>query len=426
MAPEDDKQEPESTTPRRRGTRGARDRAKGDGDGGNVLDDPRIAGRRPANPPAEDAPAEEPAKPATRRRAASTRRSAANAEPAEAEQAKATPAPRRRRSAAAAEPAEAEQAKATPAPRRRRSAAAAEPAEAEQAEATPAPRRRRSAAAAEPAEAEQAEATPAPRRRRSAAAAEPAEAEQAEATPAPRRRRSAAAAEPAEAEQAEATPAPRRRRSTAAAAVAEATPDATALAEQLRALQAVLEAQTQALEALREQQERTSRKLRLGVFVDVPNLIYGAERGEGGPVGAIVHMGKLLDYLGTGRELIRATAYAPVSDDPGEPVERQRFVAPFIAYDYRIVTKPLKRFADGSIKGNFDVEMAIDMVTMAERLDVVALVSGDADFSSVVALLQSRGVRVEVIAFSGSTSIEMRALADYYIDVGTMMDQLGV
>ena len=412
MAPEDDKQEAESTTPRRRGTRGGRDRAKGDGDGGSVLDDPRIAGRRPANPPAEDAPAEEPAKPATRRRAASTRRSAAAAEPAEAEQAEATPAPRRRRSAAAAEPAEAEQAEATPAPRRRRSAAAAEPAEAEQAEA------------------EQAEAQPAPRRRRSAAAAEPAEAEQAAAQPAPRRRRSAAAAaaaEPAEAEQAEATPAPRRRRSTATAgAAAEAAPDTTALAEQLRALQSVLEAQTQALEALREQQERTSRKLRLGVFVDVPNLIYGAERGEGGPAGAIVHMGKLLDYLGTGRELIRATAYAPVSDDPGEPVERQRFVAPFIAYDYRIVTKPLKRFADGSIKGNFDVEMAIDMVTMAERLDVVALVSGDADFSSVVALLQSRGVRVEVIAFSGSTSIEMRALADYYIDVGTMMDQLGV
>ena len=425
MAPDDDKQEPESATPRRRGTRGARDRAKGDGDGGSVLDDPRIAGRRPANPPAEDTSAEEPAKPATRRRAASTRRSTANAEPADAEQAEATPAPRRRRGAAAAEAAEPEQVEAKPAPRRRRGAAAAEPAEAEQAEAKPAPRRRRGAAAAEPAEAEQAEAKPAPRRRRGAAAAEPAEAEQAEATPAPRRRRAAAAAEPAEAEQAEAKPAPRRRRTTAAAAAAEATPDATALAEQVRAMQSVMEAQTQALDALREQQERNSRKLRLGVFVDVPNLIYGAERGEGGPAGATVDMGRLLDYLRTGRELIRATAYAPVSDDPGEPVERQRFVAPFVPYEYRIVTKPLKRFADGSIKGNFDVEMAIDMVTMAERLDVVALVSGDADFSSVVELLQSRGVRVEVIAFGGSTSIEMRALADHYIDVGTMMDQVG-
>ena len=385
MAPDEEKQEPEGTTPRRRGTRGGRTRATGDG--GSVLNDPRVAGRRPANAPAEDAPAEEPAKPAPRRRAASTRRSAAQAEPAEAEQAEATPAPRRRSGAAAA---------------------AAEAAEPEQTEAKPATRRRRSAAAAaEAAEPEQAEAKPATRRRRSAAAAEPAEAEQAEATPA--------------------TPAPRRRRSTASAAATETAPvDATALVAQVQAMSAAIEQQTRALEALREQQERASRKLRLGVFVDVPNLIYGAERGEGGPAGSTVHMGKLLDFLSSGRELIRATAYSPVSDDPGEPVEQQRFVAPFVPYEYRIVTKPLKRFADGSIKGNFDVEMAIDMVTMTERLDVVALVSGDADFSSVVELLQGRGVRVEVIAFSGSTSIEMRALADHYIDVGTMLDRVGV
>jgi uncharacterized LabA/DUF88 family protein len=70
--------------------------------------------------------------------------------------------------------------------------------------------------------------------------------------------------------------------------------------------------------------------------------------------------------------------------------------------------------------------MAIDMVTMAERLDIVALVSGDADFAGAVELLQSRGVRVEVIAFSGSTSIEMRALADHYVDVATVLDKLGV
>ncbi len=352
MAPDEEKQEPEGTSTRRRGTRGGRARASRDGD--NVLDDPRIAGRRPANPPAEEPPAEEPAKPAPRRRAASTRRSTAKAE--------------------------------TPEP--------------EQTETKPATRRRRTTAKTEAAEPEQAEEQPAPRRRRGAAAAKAAEAEQAEEQPAPRRRRGAAAAP-------------------------EAAPDAAALAEQMRAMQAVIEAQTQALDALREQQERTSRKLRLGVFVDVPNLIYGAERGEGGSAGATVHMGKLLDYLSDGRELIRATAYAPVSDDPGEPVERQRFVAPFVPHEYRIVTKPLKRFADGSIKGNFDVEMAIDMVTMAERLEVVALVSGDADFSSVVELLQSRGVRVEVVAFSGSTSIEMRALADQYIDVGTVMDQVG-
>ncbi|MCY3655484.1 MAG: NYN domain-containing protein [Chloroflexi bacterium] len=377
MAPDDDKQEQEGTT-RRRGTRGGRARANRDSD--SVLDDPRVAGRRPAAQPAEDAPAEEPAKPATRRRAASTRRSTAKTESAQPEQPETKPATRRRRSTAKAE--------------------------------TPEP--------------EQAEAKPATRRRRSSAKADDPEPEQAEAKPATRRRRGTATTEAPEPEEAEAKPATRRRRSSASAATAEApTADTSGLADQIRAMQAVLEAQTKTLDALREQQERAARKLRLGVFVDVPNLIYGAERGEGGPTGAVVHMGKLLDYLRDGRELIRATAYAPVSDDPGEPVEQQRFVAPFVPHDYRIVTKPLKRFADGSIKGNFDVEMALDMVTMAERLDVVSLVSGDADFSRAVELLQERGVRVEVVAFSGSTSIEMRALADHYIDVGTLMDRVG-
>ena len=164
---------------------------------------------------------------------------------------------------------------------------------------------------------------------------------------------------------------------------------------------------------------RSTQRARLGVFVDVPNVLYGAERGD-----APLDMGKLLDYLADGREVVRATAYSPVSDDPAEPVERQRFVAPFVPYEYRIVTKPLKRFADGSIKGNFDVEMAIDMLTMAERLDVIACVSGDADFARLVEVIQGRGVRVEVVAFAGSTSAEMRALADRFIELGAIAGQL--
>ncbi len=131
-------------------------------------------------------------------------------------------------------------------------------------------------------------------------------------------------------------------------------------------------------------------------------------------------MGKLLAILCKDRELVRATAYAPVSDNPSEPVQQQRFVAPFVPYEYRIVTKPLKRFADGSIKGNFDVEMAVDIISMTDRLDVMAIVSGDSDFARVVEEVPSRGVRVEVVAFAGSTSAEMRGLADHYIEVGAI------
>ena len=303
-----------------------------------------------------------------------------------------------------------------------------------------------SAPAAEAAAEPEAKAAPKRKPRARAASRETKAETEAEATPeatpeaeaepkkrAPRRRRAAAAEEeatpePAEAEaEAEAKPPARRRASTrkTSAASSPDAPDATGLAEEMRALRETLATQSQALDALRETQERSLRRLRLAVFVDVPNLVYGAERGEGGPDGATVHMGKLLAYLSEGRELIRATAYSPVSDDPGEPVERQRFVEPFVRHDYRIVTKPMKRFADGSVKGNFDVEMALDMVTMADRLDVVSIVSGDADFARAVELLQTKGVRVEVVAFSGSTSIEMRALADQYIDVATILDRVG-
>jgi uncharacterized LabA/DUF88 family protein len=165
-------------------------------------------------------------------------------------------------------------------------------------------------------------------------------------------------------------------------------------------LAALVEAQTRVLEALQqevrllsERVDRSARRARLGVFVDVPNLLYGAEPGQR------LDMGKLLDILSRDRELVRATAYAPVSDNPSEPVQQQRFVAPFVPY-------------------------AVDILSMADRLDVMAIVSGDADFARVVEEVQSRGVRVEVVAFAGSTSAEMRALADHYIEVGAIVHQL--
>ena len=191
------------------------------------------------------------------------------------------------------------------------------------------------------------------------------------------------------------------------------------LASQFASLGEAIAEIREAIDILGERVDRSARKARLGVFVDVPNVLYGAERGD-----APIDMGKLLHYIAEGRELVRATAYSPVSDNPAEPVERQRFVAPFVPHEYRIVTKPLKRFADGSIKGNFDVEMAMDMLTMAERLDVMAVVSGDADFARLVEVIQGRGVRVEVVAFAGSTSAEMRALADRYVELGAIAEKL--
>ncbi len=164
-----------------------------------------------------------------------------------------------------------------------------------------------------------------------------------------------------------------------------------------------------------------ARRERAGVFVDVPNVIYAAER-----LGCQIDFSKLIEFLvhDRGRELVRASAYAPVSDDPSARLELQKFVQPFVNRGYRIVTKPLKRFADGTMKGNFDVELAMDVLTMADRLDVVCLVSGDGDFRRLVEMVASKGVRVEAIAFSQSTSSELKAACDEYIDLGLHMREI--
>ena len=280
--------------------------------------------------------------------------------------------------------------------------------------------RRRPSASKAAAEEEQPKQPATTRRRRRPAAAkeEPAKAEStAEQKTSGRGRQSAAAATQQAASAADAQP---KRTTRRRAAARETSSDGAAPADLASLGEAVADV-CRAVDQLAERVERATQRARLGVFVDVPNVLYGAERGD-----APIDMGRLLDYLADGREVVRATAYSPVSDDPSEPVERQRFVAPFVPHEYRIVTKPLKRFADGSIKGNFDVEMAIDMLTMAERLDVIACVSGDADFARLVEVIQGRGVRVEVVAFAGSTSAEMRALADRYIELGALADQLRV
>jgi uncharacterized LabA/DUF88 family protein len=124
---------------------------------------------------------------------------------------------------------------------------------------------------------------------------------------------------------------------------------------------------------------------KVGIFFDVPNLIYAAEQ-----IGARVDYGRLLDYLTEGRQLVRATAYAPITDDPLTRFEAQRFVQPVIGRGWKIVTKPWKRFADGSMKANFDIELAVDILTMSDRLDVVVLLSGDGDFARLRAGQQGR------------------------------------
>jgi uncharacterized LabA/DUF88 family protein len=235
-----------------------------------------------------------------------------------------------------------------------------------------------------------------------------------------RKKTTSAAPEPAQQAQPEVQPPPTRTRRTAAPAREDSVGSLDAFTREvsatLKGVQTAI-ADLQAEIAKRPPVVATAHP-RVGIFVDVPNVIYAAERRN-----VNIDFGRVLEYFTRGRELVRASAYAPISDDPQAKLESQRFAHHFLGHPYRLITKPLKRFADGSMKANFDIELAVDILTMSDRLDVVVLLSGDGDFRRVVELIASRGVRVEVVAFSETASSELKNVADLYIDIGAHLDE---
>ena len=76
--------------------------------------------------------------------------------------------------------------------------------------------------------------------------------------------------------------------------------------------------------------------------------------------------------------------------------------------------KTLQIRADGSKKGDWDMELALDILDAAPQLDVVVLVSGDGDFTSLVKRVKSMGPRVEVIAFPRNTAKSLLQAADHF------------
>ncbi len=183
---------------------------------------------------------------------------------------------------------------------------------------------------------------------------------------------------------------------------------------QIESLTANVDALHQAVRDLAAGAGARAFKPKTAIFVDAPNVCYAAANAR-----VNLDFGRMLKYLSRDRHLVHALSYSPIIDDVREGIryETQRFVAPFLRTGYKLITKPLKRFSDGSAKGNFDLELALDILTMAERLDVVVLVSGDSDFECVIEHIQQRGVRVEVVAFASNVSTELVNIADSFIDI---------
>lgn len=157
----------------------------------------------------------------------------------------------------------------------------------------------------------------------------------------------------------------------------------------------------------------------LALFIDGANL-YAAARA----LGFDIDYKRLLELFSQKGRMIRAFYYtALVEDQEYSPI---RPLVDWLDYNgYTMVTKPTKEFTDASgrrkIKGNMDIELAIDVMEMAEHIDHIVLFSGDGDFRRLVEAVQRKGVRVSVVSTVRSqpsmVADELRRQADNFIEL---------
>jgi uncharacterized LabA/DUF88 family protein len=147
----------------------------------------------------------------------------------------------------------------------------------------------------------------------------------------------------------------------------------------------------------------------VAMFVDVANMYYAA-RGQDVDVDYVA----LLKHATKGRDLIRAYAYTGL--DPEN--ENQRKFIDFLGKNgYKPVVKDIRKFGDGRMKANLDIELVVDLFRLADRMDIAVIVSGDGDFAPAIRALQDKGVRAEVISFKPNTSSDLIAVADEFVDI---------
>jgi len=146
---------------------------------------------------------------------------------------------------------------------------------------------------------------------------------------------------------------------------------------------------------------------RVGVFVDVSNMYYSAKN----LYGAKVDFGKVLQLAVSDRKLIRAFAYVIKADVGAE----KEFFDALEKRGFEVRTKDLQVFFGGAKKGDWDVGIAMDAIRLADKVDVIVLVTGDGDFVALVDYLKNnKGCRVEVVGFERTTSSLLINSADAF------------
>jgi uncharacterized LabA/DUF88 family protein len=153
------------------------------------------------------------------------------------------------------------------------------------------------------------------------------------------------------------------------------------------------------------------KEQRVGILVDVSNMYHSAKN----LYKRKVNFKEILAKAVSGRKLIRATAYVIKTENNDE----MAFFEALSQQGFEVKMKDLQIFAGGAKKGDWDVGITIDAIKLADKLDVIVLVSGDCDYLPVVSYLQNnKGCLVEIMAFRKTTSSSLAEEADDFTDLG--------
>lgn len=149
---------------------------------------------------------------------------------------------------------------------------------------------------------------------------------------------------------------------------------------------------------------------RVSVLVDVANMYHSAKN----LFGRRVNFAEVLKAAVAGRRLVRAIAYVIKSSSQ----EEEGFFEALAKQGFEVRTKDLQIFAGGNKKADWDVGIAVDAIKLADKNDTMVLVTGDGDFTPLVNYLkETKGCRVELIAFGRTTSGKLLEVADDFINL---------
>ena len=166
---------------------------------------------------------------------------------------------------------------------------------------------------------------------------------------------------------------------------------------------------------------------RVVLFIDGANLYSTAKA-----LGFDIDYRRLLAHFRQRARLLRAIYYTALIDDADySPI---RPLIDWLDYNgYTLVTKPAREFTDNlgrrKFKGNMDIELAVDVMRLADSIDHVVLFSGDGDFRSLVEAVQAKGRRVSVVSTLATRppmiADDLRRQADQFIDLTDLREDIG-